>query len=41
MIIDRFARWQLLTLILTFRIVSRPMREIYPNLESLQTAGND
>ncbi|EFX79770.1 hypothetical protein DAPPUDRAFT_319205 [Daphnia pulex] len=38
-IIDQFVRWQLLALILSFCRVSHPLRKIYPNLTSLQTAG--
>lgn len=39
-IIDQFVRWQLLCLILSFCVVSQPLRKIYPNLTSLQTAGS-
>ncbi|XP_046445783.1 bestrophin-4-like isoform X1 [Daphnia pulex] len=38
-IIDQFVRWQLLALIFSFCLVSHPIRKIYPNLSSLQTAG--
>jgi hypothetical protein len=39
-IIDLFVRWQLLALLFSFCLVSHPIRKIYPNLSSLQTAGS-
>lgn len=39
LIIEQFIRWQLLTWVLTFRLVCRPLRKMYPDLFSLQIAG--
>lgn len=39
MIVEQFARWTVLAWILTFRIVSKPLREMYPDMISLQRAG--
>uniref|UniRef100_A0A0P6FE31 Bestrophin homolog n=1 Tax=Daphnia magna TaxID=35525 RepID=A0A0P6FE31_9CRUS len=39
MIIEQFARWQLLAWVLTFRLVCRPLRKIYPDLKSLEATG--
>ena len=36
---EQFARWTVLTWILTFRMVSKPLRELYPDMTSLQRAG--
>ncbi|XP_057370446.1 bestrophin-4-like isoform X2 [Daphnia carinata] len=38
-IIEKYARWQVLTWVLTFRLVCKPLRAIYPDLMSLQNAG--
>lgn len=40
MIIEQFARWQLLAWVLTFRLVCRPLRKIYPDLKSLEATGH-
>ncbi|XP_046445908.1 bestrophin homolog 13-like isoform X2 [Daphnia pulex] len=38
-IVEQFARWTVISWILTFRLVSKPLRDIYPDMFSLQTAG--
>ncbi|XP_032778205.2 bestrophin-4 isoform X2 [Daphnia magna] len=38
-IIEKYSRWQVLTWVLTFRLVCKPLRTIYPDLMSLQNAG--
>ena len=39
MIIEQFVRWQLLSWILSFRLVCRPLKNTYPDLFSLEAAG--
>ncbi|XP_046636057.1 bestrophin-4-like [Daphnia pulicaria] len=39
MIIEQFVRWQLLSWILCFRLVCRPLRKQYPDLFALESAG--
>ncbi|XP_046446045.1 bestrophin-2-like isoform X2 [Daphnia pulex] len=39
MIIEQYARWQILSWVFTFRLVCKPLSKIYPDLASLQTAG--
>nr|CAH0106158.1 unnamed protein product [Daphnia galeata] len=39
LIIEQYARWQILSWVLTFRLVSKPLSKIYPDLASLQSAG--
>nr|CAH0106159.1 unnamed protein product [Daphnia galeata] len=39
MIIEQFVRWQLLSWILSFRLVCRPLKKTYPDLFSLEAAG--
>ena len=38
-IVEQYSRWQVLAWIMTFRAVSRPLHDKYPDLESLQAAG--
>ncbi|XP_032779514.2 bestrophin-4 isoform X2 [Daphnia magna] len=38
-IVEQFARWTVIAWILTFRLVSKPLRDLYPDMFSLQTAG--
>lgn len=38
-IVEQFARWTVLAWILTFRIVSKPFRDLYPDIASLEKAG--
>lgn len=38
-IVDQYARWIVLMWILTFRTVCKPLREEFPDLESIQHAG--
>ncbi len=40
MIIEQYARWQILSWVFTFRLVCKPLFKIYPDLASLQTAGD-
>ena len=39
LIIEQYARWQILSWVFTFRLVSKPLTKIYPDLASLQSAG--
>lgn len=39
MIIEQFVRWQLLSWILCFRLVCRPLKKQYPDLFALESAG--
>ena len=37
--IRQYARWILLSWTFTFRLVCKPLKKLYPNLESLQNVG--
>lgn len=39
-IVEQFARWTVIAWILTFRVVCKPLRTMFPNMISLQVAGN-
>lgn len=39
-IVEQFARWTVIAWILTFRVVCKPLRAMFPNMISLQVAGN-
>ena len=39
MIIETYSRWLLLSWILTFRYVCKPLRSMYPDMLSLKNAG--
>ncbi|XP_046635190.1 bestrophin-4-like [Daphnia pulicaria] len=38
-IVEQFARWTVLAWILTFRVVCKPLRKMFPDMISLQVAG--
>ncbi|KZS08605.1 Uncharacterized protein APZ42_027263 [Daphnia magna] len=38
-IVEQFARWTVIAWILTFRVVCKPLRTMFPNMISLQVAG--
>lgn len=38
-VVEQFARWTVLAWILTFRVVSKPLRTMFPDIISLQVAG--
>nr|CAH0107629.1 unnamed protein product [Daphnia galeata] len=38
-IVEQFARWTVLAWILTFRVVCKPLRSLFPDMISLQVAG--
>ncbi|XP_046635228.1 bestrophin-4-like [Daphnia pulicaria] len=38
-LVEQFARWAVLSWVLTYRIVSKPLRDLFPDMVSLQRAG--
>nr|CAH0107627.1 unnamed protein product [Daphnia galeata] len=38
-IVEHFARWSVLSWVLTYRIVCKPLRDLFPDMMSLQRAG--